>query len=359
MEYINNNEQQQQATQQENEVVQPVQQQYVQPVEQTQQVQPVQPVQQLQQSDDLQPMQPVEQTKAKQQFKPEISSEEVKQVNDEVIATTKAVLREQGEGFYKTTKESVLSDYESGIYELPFGIVDEEGVLHKTFTLKGMTGQTFEKIGDKNIKNNIAKIVTALLLDTVTSIGSIEGSKLNAKVINGLNTIDRDYIMLVIYYETYGSDLTFDGQCPHCNKQQEINVFVDRLMKDTYYLKTDSPRSIPLELIDGVKIFKDVYKKVFLRPMNGYAQIQLAEQGDKINRLTLSSLVAYYAIETIEGTSKSPTVAKNLTGKDIRHILRTLEREKLGTSHIIKVECFNCNNKFNTSIPTEVLLGEY
>ena len=86
--------------------------------------------------------------------------------------------REREKEFADSIKEIADSHSEGSfdeekVYDLLAGYVDKDGVCHKTFTIREMTGADEEYVNRADIKSNGAKITTALLSRCVQSVGTL------------------------------------------------------------------------------------------------------------------------------------------------------------------------------------------
>src|SRR4051812_43212944 len=79
-------------------------------------------------------------------------------------------------------------------FELPIGVRDGEGRLHRTGTLRKMTGRDEAILADPQNQRNGGKLVTELLSSCVTSLGDLPA--VNGGVVADMYSADRNYLLL-------------------------------------------------------------------------------------------------------------------------------------------------------------------
>jgi len=107
--------------------------------------------------------------------------------------------------------------------ELPCGLLLDGERLRKV-TITPLTPRDRKTVFDKAIRNNSGKIVTKLLLGKITDM---EGRKPTEKMIRGLTTADRDYLVLKIGQLTHGDDMDAGQRCTNQSCLEEFDVSVD------------------------------------------------------------------------------------------------------------------------------------
>ena len=86
------------------------------------------------------------------------------------------------------------------VFEMLAGYKDKDGVTHKEFTLREMTGKDEEAIHKSDVKSNGSKVVSVLLSRCVTRIGTLTPKSLGKQkweeLIKSLFTGDQDYMLI-------------------------------------------------------------------------------------------------------------------------------------------------------------------
>src|SRR5712691_3549206 len=86
--------------------------------------------------------------------------------------------------------------------ELPVGHVDEDGRLHKTATLRKMTGHEEALLGDRKLRQNAGRLVTELLASCVKQIGEIR--PVSSQLVGSLTSSDRNFLLMELRKITFG-----------------------------------------------------------------------------------------------------------------------------------------------------------
>ena len=112
--------------------------------------------------------------------------------------------------------DAVKTDY---TFELPKGYVDEKGQTHREVTLREITGADQEAMLNPQLRNNPAKMLTALLARVITKLGMLEGRQVDAGVTAGMFKSDRDFLILKLKEIDSGPEMDIDVECPDCGKK--------------------------------------------------------------------------------------------------------------------------------------------
>ena len=99
---------------------------------------------------------------------------------------------------------------------LPVGLLDADGRLHRTATLRKMTGHEEALLSDRKLRANGGKLVTELLNGCVRAIGDI--TQVNRQIIGELTSPDRNFLLLELRKLTFGTELEASYTCPACKE---------------------------------------------------------------------------------------------------------------------------------------------
>ena len=115
--------------------------------------------------------------------------------------------------------------------ELPCGVIDDQGNVHKTVVLSKMTGRDRKAIAEQDVVRNGGKIITTLLLNTVQEIGSIDLSspKKKREVLLDMLTADRTFLCLALRKISFGNEVLFQATCGSCGEKNEAKHRIDDL----------------------------------------------------------------------------------------------------------------------------------
>lgn len=112
--------------------------------------------------------------------------------------------------------EVVRTEY---TYELPKGYVDRNGTLHREVTLREITGADQEAMLSPQLKNNPARMLTALLARVIVKMGTLDKSKIDTSVTADMFKSDRDFLIMKLKEIDSGPDMEIDVECPECGKK--------------------------------------------------------------------------------------------------------------------------------------------
>ena len=104
-------------------------------------------------------------------------------------------------------------------FELPKGYVDEKGEVHKEVVLREITGADQEAMLNPQLRNNAAKMLSALLARVMVRLGSLEKAKINTHVAASMVKTDRDFIIMKLKEIDSGPEMDIDVECPDCGKK--------------------------------------------------------------------------------------------------------------------------------------------
>lgn len=241
-------------------------------------------------------------------------------------------------------------------FELPVGYVDRDGVLHKTFKLKEMTGEVDEAIADKKVRNNAGKIVTELIYGVVESIGTLP--RIDRNIIRQLSNPDRDFIVLMNHKYSLDEEVKYTDVCPSCGDKNEVEVTIEHM--PVKFMTEDEPRKLVItDLPNG---FKDehgnAYKEMTLSIPNGMLQEKIFSTFDKNPQQAVTQLIAM-CTESIKGfESYRFDDFSKLSKKDRKYINEKLSELEVGVEMTVEVDCAECGHNFKSAIPLMTLLGE-
>lgn len=102
-------------------------------------------------------------------------------------------------------------------FELPIGVLDDEGRLHRAGSLRKMTGRDEAILADPQNQRNGGKLVTELLASCVVQLGDLK--QVGHTVVSNMYSADRNYLLLKLRSVTFGSELQATYKCPSCGPQ--------------------------------------------------------------------------------------------------------------------------------------------
>ena len=115
-----------------------------------------------------------------------------------------------------------MTDSATGIgeaYTLPKGYVDDQGTAHREVILREITGADQEAMLSPQLRNNPAKMLTALLARVIMKLGSLEGGQVDTRVTAAMFKSDRDFLIMKLKEIDSGPELEIDVECPDCQRK--------------------------------------------------------------------------------------------------------------------------------------------
>jgi hypothetical protein len=102
-------------------------------------------------------------------------------------------------------------------FVLPFGLLDEEGTLHREGVMRRSTAaDEIHPLKDPRVAKNPSYLIIILLSRVITRLGSVEA--ITPKTIESLFTSDLAYLQ-DLYNRINGPDAQRDAVvCPHCKE---------------------------------------------------------------------------------------------------------------------------------------------
>ena len=126
---------------------------------------------------------------------------------------------------------NMADEDEECVFEMLAGYKDKDGVTHKEFALREMTGKDEEAIHKSDVKNNGSKVVTVLLTRCVTRIGtltpkSVGGRQKWEEIIRSLYTGDQDYMLIQLRKISVGEEIELNHVCPNKDCKAKLNTIL-------------------------------------------------------------------------------------------------------------------------------------
>lgn len=239
------------------------------------------------------------------------------------------------------------NDIENTEYEMLAGYKDDNGIIHKTFTLREITGRDEEAIQRADIKGNGSKVVNTLLTRCVTSIGpytrkSFEDVRDWEKIIKSLFTADQDYMLLKLREISIGEEFELRHECPTCHTKLVTTVSSDELAIRDF----DGEREFPFELPRGYKDSKgNVHKTGVMRLPNGFDR-EILNPIAVANPAKADTLLLIRCCKFDDGYPIDNELMVNLSIRDREYLKKLLIQHNFGVELQVEVTCDNCGTVF-------------
>ncbi len=253
--------------------------------------------------------------------------------------------RELDEVLEKGTVNLAEDDGEQ-IYELLAGYVDSEGVTHKEFTLREITGKDEEAIHKGDVKNNSSRVASVLLARCVTSLGTLTPKSVGIKkweeIIKSLYVGDQDYILLQLRKISIGDEIEVNHVCPECKTKLKTLVGVDEL--ELIPFKGD--RLIEFELPRGYKDKRgEVHKNGKMRLPTGIDREILTPLA-RTNLAKAETVMLTRLCKFDDGLPVDDDVMGSLSIRDREYLQKLLQENTFGVNLQTEVVCDSCGESF-------------
>lgn len=250
---------------------------------------------------------------------------------------------------YNSTIE-VNEDGESEVFEMPAGYVDDNGTMHKTFTLREMTGRDEEAISKADMKQNGAKLISTLLERCVLSIGSLTRKELGIEkwkeVIRSLFVGDQDYILIKLRELSMGGEIEVTHTCPYCKKS--MKTFLD--VSELEVLPFKGLRVVPFSLPKGYRDKKGVvHRDGTMRLPTGFDREVLTPIAKK-NVAQASTLMLTRLCKFDDEVYVTDDVMRDLVTRDREYLQKLLQDNLFGVNLEVDVTCAECGEDFKGNL---------
>lgn len=222
-----------------------------------------------------------------------------------------------------------------GVFELPCGFMDGDGVLHTEVHVREIRGHEEDMLGSNSVPNH--KKIGLLITGCLQRVGTIEDrAKLNA-VSDHLTVGDRVFLMFAIRRASLGDEYPFRGVCPQCKYR---GIFMLDL-KDLEVKKMEEPgkRVFDRKLPSG--------KAVRFRPLLGKDEERLSKASSSNEALSLAILMR---LEMLEGEPPTLADVKNLGMRDRNFLRGEFDKIEGGVDTTLDMGCPQCSHEFEEEL---------
>ena len=239
-----------------------------------------------------------------------------------------------------------LAEDDEEVYELLAGYTDKDGVTHKEFTMREMTGRDEEAIHKGDVKNNSSKVASLLLSRCITSIGTLTPKSVGAKkwddIIKSLYVGDQDYMLLQLRKISVGEELEVNHVCPNCKAKLKTTVPIDELEIKPF----KGVKSIEFTLPRGYKDkHGEVHKTGTMRLPNGLDREILTPLA-KSNLARAETVMLTRLCKFSDDMPIDESVMGDLSIRDREYLQKLLQEHNFGVSLETEVTCDSCGETF-------------
>lgn len=266
-----------------------------------------------------------------------------KQSKNNMEEVTKAI--EAAEEDNIRTLEDEFEIGEDGcIHDVPMlaGYVDDNGVLHSTFTYREMTGKDEEAINRGDVKANGAKVVNIIVERCVTQIGTLTKKECGAKwgqIVRSLLGGDLDYMAFKIRELSKGKEIEFSHKCTECGTKLKTIVSTDEFgIKPFMGQSVIDFKLLHSGYIDGKG---QAHKEGQLRLPNGFDREIVVPQFKK-NPSTATSLLLSRLVSFNDGALVTQKGITEMSLRDRKVLEDILKDNTFGLDTNIEIYCDTC-----------------
>lgn len=114
-----------------------------------------------------------------------------------------------------------------GIFTLPAGHIDENGVLHREVQIREMTGEEEDLMGARS--GDFQARMNQVMANCTMRIGTIEDRPRILTIIRKLPIADRTFLFTALRRVSLGDEYTMEVECPKCDKTSQMILDLDGL----------------------------------------------------------------------------------------------------------------------------------
>ena len=260
-------------------------------------------------------------------------------------AETEAVSKED----IVTEPVQEIEQTDDEVYELLAGYQDEDGVIHKEFVLREMTGKDEEAIHKSDVKNNTSKVVSTLLSRCTLRIGSLTPKSVGGmrnweSLIKKLYVGDQDYMLLQLRKMSVGDEIEVNHVCPNkdCKAKLKTVLSIDELE----IIPFPGVREVPFELPRGYRDKKSVkHTSGVLKLPTGFDREVLTPLA-KTNLARAETVMLTRLARFSDGLPVDEDVMGNLSVRDREYLQKLLQNNYFGVKLDMEVTCDTCGETF-------------
>lgn len=244
-------------------------------------------------------------------------------------------------------EETYVGD-EDDTFELLAGYRDKDGVLHKEFTLREMTGRDEEAIHKSNVRSNGSKVASVLLSRCVTSIGTLtpksEGKKGWEEVIKQLYVGDQDYMLLMLRGMSLGEEIEVNHVCPNADCKAKLHSVLT--IDELEIIPFAGEREIKFDLPKGYRDKKgELHNTGVMRLPTGFDREVLTPLA-KGNLARAETVMLTRLCQFDSGHYIDEDVMSDLSISDRNYLQKLLQEHYFGVKLEMEVTCDSCGETF-------------
>lgn len=244
---------------------------------------------------------------------------------------------------------TLADEEESIVFEMLAGYKDSDGVTHKEFTLREITGKDEEAIHKSDVKGNSSKVVSILLTRCVTRIGTLTPKSVGGRakweeIIKSLYVGDQDYMLLQLRKISIGEELEVDHICPNKECKAKLHTILD--IDELDIIPFGEEREIEFELPRGYKDKKGVVHSTGTMRLPTGLDREILTPLAKTNLAKAETVMLTRLCKFDDGAYIDEDVMSSLSIRDREYLQKLLQEHYFGVKLETEVVCDSCGESF-------------
>lgn len=243
---------------------------------------------------------------------------------------------------------SLADEVEDEVFELLAGYKDKDGVTHREFTLREMTGKDEEAIHKSDTKSNGSKVVSTLLSRCVTRIGTLTPKSLGRQkweeLIKSLYTGDQDYMLIQLRKISIGEEIELNHVCPNKECKAKLNTVLS--VDELEVVPFSGERVIEFELPRGYKDKKGVLHKTGTMRLPTGLDREVLTPLAKTNLAKAETVMLTRLCKFDDGAYVDEDVMGSLSIRDREYLQKLLQEHFFGVKLETEITCDSCGESF-------------
>ena len=229
------------------------------------------------------------------------------------------------------------------------GYVDDNGVLHNTFTYREMNGKDEEAINKADVRQNGAKMVNVLVERCVEAIGTLTKKECGVRwgsIVRELLGGDLDYMAFKIRELSKGKEVEFIHKCPNCGTKLTTIVSTDEFQIKPYMGQS----AIDFSLVRGYKDGRgELHKDGIIRLPNGFDR-EIVTPLFKKNPSTAMTMMLTRLIAFNDGALVTQNLVNEMTLRDREILEKIIKENTFGIDTNIEIVCSSCGQDISGEV---------
>ena len=243
---------------------------------------------------------------------------------------------------------NLADEEDSQVFELLAGYKDSDGVTHREFTLREITGKDEEAIHKSDTKGNGSKVVSVLLSRCVTSIGTLTPKSLGRQkweeLIKSLYTGDQDYMLTQLRKLSIGDEIELNHVCPNKDCKAKLNTVIS--VDELEVVPFSGERVIEFELPRGYKDKKGVLHKTGTMRLPTGLDREVLTPLAKTNLAKAETVMLTRLCKFDDGAYVDEDVMGSLSIRDREYLQKLLQEHYFGVKLETEITCDSCGESF-------------